>query len=292
MILREPLAASEIDQPIINSHTHLDFENAASPEFFSLLDISWRQGQAMPPIAAQSVSTAWLSQSACPALFPTHNCVGAIVRMGNGDGLTIAGVLPHIRWDLLPIKDALGALYLSLNNPPAATYTGGFRTARLLLHMPISSETARNRTLTTLKLAVPDAVFEPLKSYTLAIKERRRNFENFTLFLGLFAVLAAAVSLFGAYTVHASIQNARLSEYRIHRILGARNRDFWKSLTQDLMRMLLPGFIFGGGMAALLLQEAERSFPGAMGFWLPCSLGSTLITAIILAKGASKIFQH
>lgn len=254
----------------------------ASAGFFPLLGIPLEQGKSMSEWGQTGQTSAWLDRAACSGFFPRQDCLGNPLKM-YGKKWHVAGVMPSISWSLAPDKWALGTVYLPLQADTffSTAVAGTF----VLLKMPVASESAKKMTLATLRRALPGALFEDLHSYPQLIQKRRHLFEKLTMGLAIFAFLVTGISVFGAYTLQATIQNARLPEYRIRRILGAQARDFYRRVFRELAIMGLPGFLLSVALAALLIRAFGNLLHGGMQFLLPAIATATVL--IFLALGTA-----
>lgn len=256
-----------------------------SNKFFSLLGIPLEQGERMPSPTPQRLSGLWLSHGACRVFFPNQDCIGNSLKMA-GQALQVSGMVPTISWSLIPSKQARGAVYLPLNSVLTSVFSGNG--GIVLLKMPVTSESAKKMTLVTLRRALPDAIFKDFRSYPQLIKKRHQFFAYASLVLVVFAIFVTAISLFGTYTVQATMQNARLSEYRIRRILGAQTQDFYRNLFRELSLMAIPGMLIGGALATLLVHVTENRFPHILAFLLPAIAAAILIISLALGVAISR----
>lgn len=241
--------------------------DAVSPGFFTLLKIPLQRGSSMPDLSGHNSPALWLDSPACDAFFSSGRCVGQELTIENP--LQISGVVAPITWNLLPDRGILGNAYLPLNSSWNHGSTSRMEGGQLLLHMPVDSEVARRSIATTLQRAIPGIVVENVESYADLLHNARESYLSFAAMLGLFAVLATGISMFGVYIVQETIQHARLPEYRIRRILGAQNQDVYKSVARGLLVVLIPGTIGGGGITLLLTHLVINQFPGAMAYIAP-----------------------
>lgn len=261
--------------PMSNIRSGKILMNVVTRDYFPILGIPLEEGQPMPAVSAAPSSAMWVDTNVCKKFFNTPRCSGRIFKY---PPLSVDGVVRKAVWKMVPDKNYLGIAYYPLNFK-----FGGFVTSgHLLLTMPVHTNAAKESVLSTLRGALPGAMFTPLHAFQSLITKARTGNLNFDMMLGVFAVLSAGISLFGVYTVQSYIQSGKMPEYRTRRILGAQDRDFYQQLGKGVFIMVLPGMLIGGAVSFLLVHIASDSFPYAMRFlWISLLMAFMAVTAAI-----------
>lgn len=248
-------------------------------DYFSILGIPLEEGKPMPAVSAAPNSAMWVDTNFCKNYFNTQRCSG---RTFKEPPLSIHGVMREAAWNIVPYRNYLGFAYFPLN---AELLSGFVSSGHLLFTMPVHTNAAKESVLSTLRGALPGAMFTPLHAFQSLITKARTGNLNFDMMLGVFAVLSAGISLFGVYTVQSYIQSGKMPEYRTRRILGAQDHDFYQQLGKGVFIMVLPGILIGGAVSFLLVHIASDSFPYAMRFlWISLLAAFIAVTAAIAAS--------
>lgn len=248
-------------------------------KYFSILKIPIEEGQRMPDNTYGSSSTIWADTELCKNFFGSERCSGSYAKEPH---LLVGGVMKQTAWNLVPYKGSLGFAYLPLNTSFSGL-NGDLQEGYLLLKIPIDSNSSKESVLSTLRHALPGAIFTNLREYHDLIKKARVGNLNFDIMLGVFALLSTGISLFGIYTMQSYIQSGRMPEYRTKRILGAQNRYFYKKIGKDILLIVWPGVFIGGSVAVLLVHAASNDFPYAMHFISMSLLLSFIFVSIPIA---------
>ena len=226
-----------------------------SPEYFQAMGIALRQGRLIEPTDRDRY-VAVISEAVANKLWPGENALGKQFRPGLGRGpLTeVVGVVADVRAVALD-QPPLLMVYLPAW-PGSRSWSGEHASLVVRASVgPASLGPAVRRVIQSVDSGVPIVHLRPLTEIVEESVSVRRFQLGLTSLFGIFALLLAALGIYGV--VGYSVARRR-QELGIRMALGARGPDLFSLVLRQGMSPVIAGW-FAGVVAALEVGNVIRS---------------------------------
>jgi predicted permease len=264
-----------------------------SPGFFGALGVGLLEGRDFTPYDnANSVPVAIVNHQFADRYFTGESPLGRQIRTptlnGEGDWMTIVGVVPNLAMNYRTLTDADG-MYVPYSQRPLRSMSVIVRSRR----DPMTLVRLVRDAVTTIDPHLP--IYD-VNSLAMKISELTYPAQMFGAMFFCFGIMAVALAVVGLYGVTAFLVRRRTREIGIRMALGARtNRILFHSLRVGLAQLSIG---LGAGLClALLVSYAISQVPLNTDPWdwkvylpIALTLGITgIIASIVPAVYATRV---
>ena len=312
-----PIAVPGLAEPP-NVNGQLPFLQAATPEFFDILNIRIVQGRKFTAADDRGAPTVIVNETMARTLWPGESAIGKCIRIGfdpNFDPETatgpptpsaavtcreVIGVAHDMRQrSLFPSdgEDRLMQYFVPFSQVPVPPFVppsdrGAWGLMLRVDRDAVSVASAVRRAVAGGRADVP---FIRVRDYTQLLERQMRPWRLGTVLLGLFSALALGVGAIGLYAAFAYAVAVRRREMAIRLALGARPSRVVTLVLREALVLVSAGIVAGSVTAALggrwlqsLLYDTSRTDPLVLGGAALVMVVTALLATLLPARSASK----
>ncbi len=264
-------------EPVADTPTRIH-PRVVTPTYFATLDIPIAEGRGFSAHDdSRAMPVAMVSLAAAQRFWPGSSPVGARVRLGTDDWLTVIGVTGNVKhWGLAETVNPV--LYL----PAAQAASDGLTYILESTGDPLSLATAVRAQILDFDRRLPVGRIEALDD---VVSRSVRNERAQAVLMSAFGLLALALASVGIYGVMAQMVIARVQETGLRIALGAQPIHVLGALLREGLMQTALGLVLGLGVGLYLVRFMAALLFG-INPWDPATLAAVALTVISAALTA------
>ena len=236
----------------VKGHGHAGFIRVATDGFLDAMGMTLVAGRDISPHdVALSEPIVLINQTAANTLWPGHNALGKLLKVGAADR-RVAGIVGDVRH--LTLEEGAGIeVYLPMRQ------VFDFSSLNLIVRTNLEPAALAKSLRTALAPVVPNLATNEVQTLQGAVDKAVSPRRFFTALLGGFSVFALCLALLGIYGVISYTVTQRTQEIGVRIALGASARQVQARIIRETVELAIAGLALGTA-GAWIATHALSSF--------------------------------
>jgi predicted permease len=222
----------------VKGHGHAGFIRVATDGFLDAMGMTLVAGRDISPHdVALSEPIVLINQTAANTLWPGHNALGKLLKVGGADR-RVAGIVGDVRH--LTLEEGAGIeVYLPMRQ------VFDFSSLNLIVRTNLEPAALAKSLRTALAPVVPNLATNEVQTLQGAVDKAVSPRRFFTALLGGFSVFALCLALLGIYGVISYTVTQRTQEIGVRIALGASARQVQARIIRETVELAIAGLALG-----------------------------------------------